>query len=240
LGPQFKEHHQRCLQRCQRVIDRPDFADQNGLWAPGITAIPSRFLRAGLACNSTGALSPMKFAPDTSEQFRNSRRRNRAAYLLSLARRHLAKFPAFSRFSVYQSGRYMMLFRCISTRRRIMRNTSWVTTRCVSARTQLLSVLRLNCRGAIAQYTLGVGSQRRKSLPAYLTMPPFSLAVSAPPSAIRRIVVCVTRWHRHRRTGNFNVQNANSGFVPGIGFEQKYHYGAQIITSRISGVCRLD
>ena len=92
---------------------------------------------------------------------------------------------------------------------------------------QFFSVLRLNAGGAIPQYNLGVASQTPQ-----ITTAIFNNAALFPGGIS----------NAQRNQGNalyallggivtagqetFNVASANSGFVPGIGFEQKYHYGA--------------
>src|SRR5262245_33579810 len=92
---------------------------------------------------------------------------------------------------------------------------------------QFFSVLRLNAGGAIPQYNLAVASQTPQITAAIFTNPAlFPGGISTAQRNQANALYALLGGIVSAGQETFNVANATSGFVPGIGFEQKYHYGA--------------
>lgn len=89
------------------------------------------------------------------------------------------------------------------------------------------SVLRLNAGGAIPQYTLGVASQTPQiTAGIFNNAALFPGGISTAQRNQANALYALLGGIVNAGVETFNVAGPSSGFVPGIGFEQKYHYGA--------------
>lgn len=208
----------------RQTLDRPDFGDLNGFVGPqALQKAPVDFYvvawRSTPASNFTnevraGHVRAFPQFPETQP---------RQPYLLTTGTTALAGLITSPESGYLSQGR--------DTKTWTLQDNAEYTRGDHSFRfgavLQYFSVLRLNSGGAIPQFTLGVASQTPQITAgifnnAALFPGGISTAQRNQANALYALLGGIVSGGQE----TFNVANASSGFVPGIGFEQKYHYGA--------------
>jgi hypothetical protein len=209
----------------RETLDRPDFGDANGFVGPqALQQAPVDFYV--LAWRSTPSA---RFTNEVRSGYTRAfplfpETQTRQPYLLTAGTAALAGLITSPESSYLFQGRDTKTYTLQDNAEYAMGDHSLR----FGAVMNYFSVLRLNAGGAIAQYTLGVASQTPQiTATIFNNTALFPGGVSTAQRNQANALYALLGGIVSAGQETFNVQNASSGFVPGIGFEQKYHYGAQ-------------
>lgn len=200
----------------RQTLDRPDFGDTNGFSGPqALQRAPVDFYVAAWRFSPSAAWTNevragyIKAFPSFPET------QARKPFLLTTGTAALAGLVTSPESSYLFQGRNTQTYTAQDNAEYVWHNHSFRFGSVLN----FFKVLRLNAGGAIPQYNLAVGTTTPQ-----LTTTSFPGGISSTNLTTANQLYALLGGIIPSGQETFNVTSANSGFVPGAGFAQKYSY----------------